>query len=117
MSVVEEKLDLVLERMDELEDEIKEVKSGKQPDTYYKIKKNGNPTETTVEILKGVKKGNKTNGLKTSQVRAILQDHGFDYTRDGTRNVMQRLQREFPAMKYHSRVGAKGSELQWHPEN
>lgn len=110
------KLETLEEKLDTVQDEVNSLKAGNQPDSYYKIKKDGQPTETTRKLLREVKKGGKLDGLRTSQVRAILQENDFDYTQDGTRNVMERLGREFEAMEYVSRRGAKGSELQWHPD-
>jgi len=105
MNRIEEKLDTLIDQ-----------ETPDRPDEYYKIRdESGNPTETTVEILREIKKGSKTDGLKTRQVQSILIEHGFDYSDTGTRNVMQRLASKYSKIKYHSRVGAKGCEIQWHP--
>lgn len=111
--------DAVMQKLETLEqklDRMEQKMNGKgQPDKYLKIHTQTGPSEPVQEIIQETKKGERSNGLRTSQVRSILRAYDYDYSSEGTRGVMQRLEREFTQMVYKSRVGAKGSKLVWDP--
>jgi len=96
-------------------EKIEDAVTKDQPNRYLDILKNNQPTKPVKEIVGDAKKGAAPNGVSTTQVNAILTDHGYDYTMQGTRGVMERIANKFPKARYKSKPGPKGAKLIWDP--
>lgn len=107
---IEKKLDKVLKHIE------KENNGGRKSKWKIRTKK-GIPSQVTRKILSKLKKGDKFEGLKATDIDLILNSHDIKYSAPTIRKKMRKLEKEFDAVVLNERVGAKGLEIQWHSEN
>ena len=110
-----EKLESLEEKIDGLQEDMKTVKGGKQPEDKLSLRDGTTLTDYTEEIIQEVKNGNKHNGLEAGSVETILDRHGFERKRKSVLNFMRKIRDEIPNMKFVKGSSTKGSELQFHP--
>lgn len=111
-----EQIDQKLGKVDELEDDLQEIKNlvkgGDQPSSKLIVKKNGGPGCPTIgKVMKQVKNGGKYDGLSVSQVENILEENGHDRSRKSVLNLMRKISDEFENFKFRKGNSTRASEL------
>lgn len=106
----EQKLERLESRIEELEQELREVKGGEQPDDQLKLwADSGAPTPGCQEIatlIKKIKKSGKGNGLKTHQVEEHL-----DVGSSRAREIMKEIGKKHPDFTYKPGRGSLSSRI------
>lgn len=115
MSEVLQEVKKLHDRLDEIEDDVKELKGGEQPDTQLTVEKNGGPgCPEVARIMKEARNGiEKTNGVKTQEAMSILEEMGVERSDEAVRQLLKAISNKFPSYKLKSRNG-ESYNLQYH---
>ena len=107
----------ILEEIEKLREEIQDLKndnnSGGRQEKWPIRTESGAPTETTAEVLRAIKQGNRSDGLKKGQLDTILRNQGIKYSDPSLRKKMRQMESEFSKAYLKERTGANGFELFW----
>lgn len=80
------------------------IKGGNQPSKQLKIEENGGPGCLAVgKVMQKAKKGAVHKGVTSSEAEDILQDQGYDRSRQAVLNMMQKISTKFPGFAYKKR--------------
>lgn len=106
MREIEENQELIL---NQVEDNQRFIKGGSQPDKQIKVceeDQHGNkvPGSSPVsKIMYKARRGSDQSGITSSQCHDIVEDHGFERTRQSVLNMMESISNSFPGYEYKKR--------------
>lgn len=80
------------------------IKGGNQPSKQLKIEENGGPGCLAVgKVMQAAKKGAVHKGVTSSEAEKILEDQGYDRSRQAVLNMMQKISNKFSGFRYKKR--------------
>jgi len=112
-----QQLDRLEEKIDGLQDEVKDLNGGSQPDEQIHVSagKTHGQSDVIKTLIKEMKKGDDYDGLEAGQVEALLQKEGHKRSRQAVLNLMRRLEQEYRPAKFKSGKSNKASQILWIP--
>jgi len=110
---LEERQDKILDNQKEM---IRLIRGGTQPDKQIKIKgEDGGPGDAVVaKIISKARQGNSRSGCTSSKAHKIVEDAGYERSRQAILNMLETMSHEFDHLKYKKRKSSGQENVLYH---
>lgn len=107
---LQEEIEMVSESQDKTQNLIK---GGTQPDKQIKIEdKDGGPGSLVVaKIMKKARSGAKHKGISSGEAERLLEDEGYDRSRQSVLNILEKISKKFPGYQLRKGSASKPTAL------